>query len=417
MLNYRFAEPVLEESLAYSPVVLLHGPRQCGKSTLAKMFGDKVGYQYVSFDNEVPRQSAQSDPLGFLDRLAERVIIDEVQRVPELFISIKAAVDEDRRPGRFLLTGSSNVLLVPKLSDSLAGRMAILRLHPFAQCERTGVPVDFLNRLFTADFPMQRVERLRSDLAFRVVGGGFPPALERPEGRLRSTWYRDYVNTLVQRDIREIAHIKSLDTLSVLLRSAAARTAQLLNLSDLATAFQQSRVTIGDYLSLLEHIFLVERLLPWHNNSMSRLIKTPKLHLGDTGLACGLLGFSAAVLDEDRTRLGPLLETFVYQELRRLASWHEDHHEFFHFRHRDGAEVDIVIERGAHQVAGVEVKAAASVTAADFKGLRKLKEICGDRFMGGVVLYDGEYSASFAPDLFAVPLRWLWENPNTSPGS
>jgi predicted AAA+ superfamily ATPase len=220
----------------------------------------------------------------------------------------------------------------------------------------------------------------------------------------------------VQRDIREITHIRSLDTLSVLLRSAAARTAQLLNLSDLATAFQQSRVTIGDYLSLLEHIFLVERLLPWHNNSISRLIKTPKLHLGDTGLACGLLGFSAAMLDEDRTRLGPLLETFVYQELRRLASWHEEHHEFFHFRHRDGAEVDIVIERGAHQVAGVEVKAAASVTAADFKGLRKLKEICGDRFMGGVVLYDGEYSVSFAPDLFAVPLRWLWENPSMSFG-
>jgi len=375
------------------------------------MFGDKAGYYYVSFDNDVQRKSAQSDPLGFVDRLPEKVIIDEVQRVPELFTSLKSVVDQNRRPGRFLLTGSSNVLLVPKLSDSLAGRMAILRLHPFAQCERTGVPVDFLNRLFAADFPMQQVERLRSDLAVRVAGGGFPPALERSEGRLRNTWYRDYINTLVQRDIREIAHIRSLDTLSVLLRSAAARTAQLLNLTDLATAFQQSRITIGDYLTLLEHIFLIERLLPWHNNSANRLIKTPKLHLGDTGLACGLLGFSAEVLDEDRTRLGPLLETFVYQELRRLASWHEHHHEFFHFRNRDGAEVDIVIERGAHQIAGVEVKAAASVTAGDFKGLRKLKEICGDRFMGGVVLYDGEYSVSFGPKLYAIPLRWLWENP------
>jgi len=411
VLNRRFAEPILRESLAYSPVVLLHGPRQCGKSTLARMFGDTAGYTYLSFDNDLVRDAAQADPMAFVDDLPERVIIDEVQRVPTLFTSLKRVVDRDRKPGRFLLTGSSNVLLVPKLSDSLAGRMAILRLHPFAQCELTGRPSEFLDRLFTSDFPMMEVERLKGELSSRVVAGGYPPAIERPEGRVRDAWYRDYITTLVQRDIREISHIRSLDAMPGLIRLAAARTAQLFNLSDLASTLQLARATVGDYLTLLENIFLVERLQPWHMNQTSRLIKTPKLHLGDTGLACAVLGRSSSVLNQDRTQLGPLLETFVFQELRRLASWNDHHHDFFHFRHKDGAEVDIVIERGAHQVVGVEVKSAATVTSADFKGLHKLKQACGDRFVAGVVLYDGELSIRFGPNLHALPLRWLWENP------
>lgn len=212
----RFSEPRLAQALAYSPVVLVHGPRQCGKSTLAKMLGDREGYGYLSFDNAVTRRSADEDPLGFVDDLPNRVILDEVQRVPELFITLKSVVDRDRQPGRFLLTGSSNVLLVPKLSDSLAGRMAILRLHPFAQCELAGQPSEFLDRLFEADFPVKTVPRLKEDLLERVVAGGYPPALERPVGApantARNDWYRDYITTLVQRDVREISRIRSLDT-------------------------------------------------------------------------------------------------------------------------------------------------------------------------------------------------------------
>ncbi|MCD8503853.1 MAG: ATP-binding protein [Burkholderiaceae bacterium] len=411
----RFAEPRLAQALAYSPVVLVHGPRQCGKSTLAKMLGDRQGYGYLSFDNAVTRRSADEDPLGFVDDLPSRVILDEVQRVPALFTTLKSVVDRDRQPGRFLLTGSSNVLLVPKLSDSLAGRMAILRLHPFAQCELAGQPSEFLDRLFEADFPVKTVPRLKEDLLERVVAGGYPPALERPAGppahTTRDDWYRDYITSLVQRDVREISRIRSLDALPRLLRLAAARTGQLVNLLDLSTSFQQSRQTIGDYITLLEHIFLLERLPPWYNNHTSRLIKTPKLHLGDSGLACSLLGVDAQTLKSDRSQFGPLLETFVYQEIRRMASWHERHHEFFHYRDKDQAEVDIVIERGSNRIAGVEVKAAATVSAADFKGLKKLKTACGDRFAGGVVLYDGETSAGFGEGLYAIPLRWLWEAP------
>ncbi|MGH8115135.1 MAG: ATP-binding protein [Rhodanobacteraceae bacterium] len=408
-LHRRLVEPALVEALSDSPVVLIHGPRQCGKSTLARMLGDKRGYEYLSFDNDVTRSAAEADPIGFVDGLAEHVVLDEVQRVPGLFTSLKSAVDRDRRPGRFLLTGSANVLLVPKLADSLAGRMAIQRLHPFAQCELTGKFSTFLDHLFAAEFPARKLARLRGELTDRITAGGYAPALVRPEGRRRDNWYRDYIDTLVQRDVRDLARISALDAMPRLLRMAASRTAQLLNLSDLAALFQLSRVTIGDYVTLLEHVFLLERLSPWYSNRSSRLVKTPKLHLGDTGLACGLLSLDAATLAADRAQLGPLLETFVYQELLRLASGHEHRHDFSHFRDRDQVEVDIVIERGARQLAGVEVKAAATVTAADFRGLRKLRGMAGRHFVAGVVLYDGETCASFGDGLFAVPIRLLWE--------
>jgi predicted AAA+ superfamily ATPase len=410
-LTPRFAQSVLSEALDDSPVVLLHGPRQCGKSTLARVLGEQRGYDYITFDDDVIRAAAHSDPIGFVESLADRVILDEVQRVPHIFTSLKASVDRNRLPGRFLLTGSANVLLLPKLADSLAGRMAIQRLYPFAQCELKGDDSDFLNRLFEANFPMRKAERLKEALLARIVAGGYPAALIRPDGRRRDNWYRDYISTIVQRDVRDISHIRSLDELPRLLRVAAARTAQLFNLTELASAFQLSRPTIGEYMTLLENIFLLEKLEPWHSNRTSRLIKTPKLHMSDTGLTCSLLGLSTDVLLKDRSQLGPLLETFVYQELKRQASWHDKNHDFFHYRDKDQVEVDIVIERGVTELVGIEIKSSATVTATDFKGLQKLQQIAGKRFVGGVVLYDGEISVGFGEKLFAVPIRWLWDNP------
>lgn len=408
-LHPRFAEPLLEETLADSPVVLLHGPRQCGKTTLAKKVGERRGYAYVSFDDRVHLEAATHDPVGFVDDLPEHCILDEVQRTPGIFATIKAAIDRDRRPGRFLLTGSANVLLVPRLSDSLAGRMAILRLHPLAQAELAGQPSRFLDKLFLGRFPSRKWKRLGRELPERIVAGGYPAALARPSPRRRTAWYRDYLEALVQRDVRELARIAALDTLPRLLALAASQTARLLNVSDLAAPFQLSRPTIRDYVTLLERVFLLEQLPPWHTNRMSRLVKTPKLHLGDTGLACALLGLDGEALSTDRTTLGQLLETFVFQELRRQAGWSGDDVRFHHFRDKDGAEVDIVLERDARAIAGIVVKAAATVTGADFRGLRRLQAAAGDRFAGGVVLYDGEASASFGDRLSAVPLRALWE--------
>jgi len=319
-------------------------------------------------------------------------------------------VDARREPGRFILTGSANVLLVPKLADSLAGRMDLLRLHPLAQVELAGEDSRFLSRLFTKGFKAGGTHgrRLGLSLAERVAAGGYPAALARATARRRAAWYRDYIDTLVQRDVRDLARISALDALPRLLALTAGQTARLLNVTDLAAPFQLSRPTIRDYMTLLERIFLLEELPPWHSNRLSRLIKTPKLHLGDTGLACALLGLDAAALWKDRALYGQLLETFVYQELRRQASWQEELFAFHHFRDKDGDEVDVVLESGG-KLSGVEVKAAATVSSTDFRGLRKLQSAVGTRFVAGVVLYDGDAVVPFGESLYAVPLSRLWE--------
>ena len=403
----RMAGTRLLAALADTPVVLLHGPRQCGKTTLARMVCEPAGYGYLTFDDDNLRAAALADPLGFIADLPARMVLDEVQRIPEIFTSLKTVVDRDRMPGRFLLTGSANVLLLPRLADSLAGRMDLVRLHPLAQCELARRPGGFVSALFAANFKPQRHQRLGPELAERIVAGGFPAALARSATRRRD-WYRAYVETLVQRDVRDLARIASLDALPRLLQLAAAQTAHLINVSDLAGPFQLSRPTIRDYMTLLERVFLLEQLPPWHNRLMSRLIKTPKLHLVDTGLAASLLRVDAQALLRDRVLLGQFLETFVLQELRRQADAQDEAVAFHHFRDKDGVEVDIVLERGADELAGVEVKASASVNDSDFRGLRKLQTALGARFVCGVVLYDGEHVLRFGPALFALPMATLW---------
>ena len=405
----RFIEPKLSEALADTPIVLIHGPRQCGKTTLAQRYGEANGYEYFSFDDAVAAEAAQVDPVGFIGDLPARTILDEVQRVPGVFIALKTVVDRARTPGRFILTGSANALFVPKLADSLAGRLEILRLHPLAQCELAGEESRFLDHLLKGSFPAGSHERLGRELLARIVAGGYPTVLARSSDRRRVAWYRDYIDTLIQRDVRDLARIRSLDALPRLLALAAAQTAQLLNTSDLASPFQISRPTIRDYVTLLERIFLLDVLPPWHSNRLSRLVKTPKVHAGDSGIACSLLGVDVKGLAQDREILGHLLETFVFQELRRHASWYGEDVRFYHFRDRDQDEVDVVLERGARGVAGIEVKAGATVRDTDFRGLRKLQRATGTRFAAGVVLYDGETCAPFGDRLFAVPIRTLWE--------
>lgn len=409
----RLATPLLRQALAESPVVLIHGPRQCGKTTLAQTVGEELGYSYFSFDDAVTMSAAKSDPVGFVDDLPERTILDEVQRAPALFTTLKRAVDRDRRPGRFLLTGSANVLLLPTLADSLAGRIEILRLHPLSQCELTRAEPGFLDALFEHGFKLRPYQRLGSDLIRRIVAGGYPSALARSTPRRRATWYRDYVETLVQRDVRDLARVSSIDAIARLLALAASQTARLINVSDLAAPFNLSRPTIREYVTLLERMFLLEELPPWHNNRLSRLIKTPKLHLTDTGVACSLLGLDEASLAHDRELMGQLLETFVVQELKRQATWRDDDIRFHHLRDKDGVEVDLVIEQGGRSLAAVEVKASATVTEKDFRAIRKLQGVAGKRFTCGVVLYDGEASIRFGEGLYAVPIRALWETTHT----
>jgi len=404
----RLAEKSLADALTDTPVVVVQGPRQCGKTTLALRVGGPLGFEYVNLDDDASRRAAQDDPAGFVGRLPERVIIDEVQRAPELFLPLKVEVDRRRVPGRFLLTGSTNVLLVPRVADSLAGRMGSIRLHPLAQCELARKEPRFLETILKGDFKIRTSPRLGEELAERIVGGGFPAALARNTAARRRQWYTDYVDALVQRDLRDLSRISSLRAIPKLLKLAASQTARLINVSELATPFEVSRPTIRDYVTLLESIFLLDELPPWHSNRLKRLVKTPKLHLADSGLACALLGITATELWQDRTMLGQLLETFVYGELRRQSSGIEEPIDFSHYRDKDGAEVDIVIEHSGARVSGVEVKASSTVHPTDFRGLRRLREATGKRFTCGVVLYDGEVTVGFGDGMFAVPLAALW---------
>lgn len=432
----RYIEQRLKDALEDSPVVLIYGPRQCGKTTLAQTVcapgnsswnndsterkyrtaspaDDKFGeYTYISFDNKGPREFAKNDPVGFASALPQRVILDEVQKVPELFEALKIEVDRNRVPGRFLLTGSANVLQVPGLSDSLAGRMLMIRLHPLAQCEMENQPPPgFLDTLFENGFKVCQTRRLGGELGERISAGGYPAALALPPGQRRFDWYDSYIMTQLLKDVSGFARISTLETLPQLLTIAATRTAGLFNVSDISSSFELSRHTVKNYIKLLEMAFLLERIPPWYRNLNLRLVKTPKLHMCDTGLACALLGIDADGLMQNRPLLGQLLETFVLQEMRRQASWHKARLSFYHYRDRKGTEVDIVIERGALAVAGIEIKASGTVTKADFRGLNKLEKTVGRRFVCGAVLYDGNTCLRYGDRMWAIPLRMLWENP------
>lgn len=406
----RFIEVILKEALQDTPVVLIHGSRQSGKTTLAQLIGHELDYQYITFDDDNQLQAAKTDPIGFIAGCHEKTILDEIQRVPELFTAIKASVDKNRVPGRFILTGSANVLLLPNLADSLAGRMEIITLRPLAQAECAGEAPTILKQLFDEKLILGKVKgkykRLGESLGDYICQGGYPAALTRTSQKRRQTWYRDYLTTIIQRDVQDIANIRNLELLPKLLTLTATQTGHLFNISDLASPFSVSRPTIREYLTLLEQIFLIEQLQPWHTNRLSRLIKTPKIHMCDTGLACSLIGVNSQALWKDRSLYGQLLETYIYQELRKYADWHDQDIKFFHFRNKDKVEVDIILEQG-RQIAGIEVKASATVYPSDFRGLKKLNEVCKDKFSAGVVFYDGDSILSFGDKCYAVPISLL----------
>lgn len=411
ILYPRHAEQNLLAALDESPAVLIHGPRQCGKTTLARMIGKTRDHEFIDFNLRAPRENARNDPDGFAASLPKRAILDEVQLVPELFAALRVEIDRHRVPGRFLMSGSSNVLMLPKLSDSLAGRMEIQDLHPLSQCEMEHTKPTFLNTLFAADFRVRATEPLLQQLAERVVTGGYPAILARATTRSRQNWHRGYIRTLVQRDIRSLQRIYSLDAVPKLMELAAAQSAQLLNVAGIASNFELNRATVRSYLTLLRNIFVLDHLPAWHYKRNVGLVKRPKQHFGDTGLACFLLKVSAKELYAphlDRTLFGHLLETFALQELRRQASASPEPIDFFHYREKSGAEVDIVLSRGS-QLAGIEVKAAATTGTEDFRGLKRFQKLAGERFACGVVLYDGHHCLRFGDRLYAVPIRFLWE--------
>jgi predicted AAA+ superfamily ATPase len=404
----RIITPALQAALGDSPVVLLNGARQTGKTTLVQSLED--ARTYLTFDEIGVLSAAKDDPSGFLDGLSGPVTLDEIQHVPELFPALKAAVDRKRTPGRFLLTGSANILLLPRLSESLAGRMEILTLWPLAQAEIEGKFEDnLIDLLFRDDFkfgPLPEVSR--ADLMRRVLLGGYPEPITRTSEGRRRAWFGSYLTTILQRDVRDMANIEGLTALPRLLSLLAARSGTLLNLADISRTSGLAYTTLTRYMTLLEATFLVQMLPAWSANFAKRLVKSPKILLCDTGLAASQLGLTAERLAGDGSLFGLLLETFAAMELRKAAGGSTEAIQIFHSRTQSGEEVDILLEDGAGRLVGVEVKASASVTASDFRGLRGMAEAVGERFIRGLVLYTGSQVIPFGERLHAVPFSLLW---------
>jgi predicted AAA+ superfamily ATPase len=410
MIPRLITAPLLD-ALEDRPVTLLVGARQTGKSTLAlAVAAQQHPSRYLTFDDAPALAAASGDPVGFLAGLHGDVVLDEVQLAPELFRSLKAIVDRDRRAGRFLLTGSAQVLLLPKLSESLAGRMEVLTLWPLSQREIEGRVGSFVDAAFAAA-PLSSRPALAPDLedaCSRVVVGGYPEVRTLRGARRRSAWFASYVTTILQRDVRDIANVEGLLTMPSLLSLLAARSSGLMNVSELSRSAGIKLTTLNRYLSLLETVFLVRRLPAWSPNLGKRLVKSPKLHFVDTGLAAHLLGVDERGLMASPQALGALLETFVVNELEKDLGWAVAQARLFHFRSAERREVDIVIEDRSGRVVGVEVRASATPTQSDFDGLRALQRLIGSRFVRGVVLHLGDARLPFGDRLEAAPLSTLW---------
>jgi uncharacterized protein len=407
----RAITPKLQSALKDNPVVLLTGARQTGKSTLANMLvGGDFPARYLTLDDPVILTAIRDDPKGFLAGFDEPLIIDEIQRAPEAFPVIKMLVDERRVPGRFLLTGSANVLLLPRLSESLAGRMEVLTLYPFAQAELEGSRTNFLDTLFEPGFRARRVpvDASISDLRGRILSGGFPEAVKRSDAERRMSWFSSYVTTILSRDVRDIANIDGLASLPNILALTAARSGSLVNFTELATSARLPQTTLKRYLALLELIYLIRSLPSWNANLSKRLIKAPKHYLSDTGLMAYLLGIDSARLEADATLKGMMVETFAINELIKLASWSRGRIRVHHYRTAAGTEIDALLERADGALVAIEVKAGATVDSSAFAGMRALAEMRPREFVSGVVFYSGSETIPFGKNLFAIPLSALW---------
>lgn len=403
----RLAEARVRLALSDTRVVAMTGPRQSGKTTLARRFA-RQGRVYATLDDPATLAAAQSDPVAFI-RGFDRAVIDEVQRAPDILLAIKRTVDDDGRSGRFLLTGSANLSTIATVRESLAGRIETIPLFPLSRSELLRRKrIQFIDSVFRGEVP-EPAEALSPDKLVQIVAsGGYPEALARRTERRRQDWYRAYIESIVERDVPEIASVSKPGQIPRVLQLAAQLAGCLVNLSEIGRSVALDHKTTDHYLRILEHLFLVRRLQPWSRNEFSRMVKTPKLHFVDSGLLTTLRGYTVGRLRTDRELLGPLLEGFVFSEILKLSAESEERVSLFHFRDRDQNEVDFVLENAKGQIVGIEVKAAASVTRRDFSGLDRLASVAGKHFVQGILLYDGEQPLSFADKLRAAPFASVW---------
>jgi predicted AAA+ superfamily ATPase len=408
-LYLRRIEPRLTEALEDTPVVLLAGPRQAGKTTLVKHIAKLNGMRYLTLDDELTRLSAREDPMGLIRNL-DRAVIDEIQRAPQLLLAIKKTIDEDRRAGRFLLTGSANLLAIPTVADSLAGRMETLSLLPLSQNEIEGHHANWIDKAFSGHLLNANPSVAGDHLIQRVLRGGYPEAVSRESPRRRNAWARQYLDAIVQRDVRDIANIEKLAHLPRFLSALAQTAGQMCNYTQLGGQVGLDSKTASRYIGIFEHMYLLKRVDVWSRNHLNRIVKTPKLQFIDSGLLATLLGLTAEEVERDRTRFGHALETFVHGELLKQTTTSDGDYRLMYYRDADKVEVDVVIENAAGQLIGVEVKATASVKQSDLRGLRKWANLAGNQFKLGVLLYDGHETMPLGEGIWAAPISSLWGN-------
>jgi uncharacterized protein len=405
----RHVRPIVLEALREARAVCLLGARQSGKSTLARTIAERDHpAQYLTLDNDATRRAAREDPTGFIARLHGPAVIDEVQRAPDLLLAIKERLDLHDERGQFLLAGSANILTLPTVADALPGRVDYVRLWPFSQGELAGTRESFIDRLL-ADEPPDVRDAPVGPGAYgeRLLAGGFLDAHGRSAtGRAR--FFESYISTLLGRDLPEVAGVRNPGAVEHQLRLIATRSASLLSSRAIAGEIGIDHKTVAARTRVLEDLFLLCRLQPWHVNLGSREIKTPKLYMTDTGLLTHLLNLDSARLGAADNASGAVFETFAAMELYRQRDWARSRPSLFHYRDKQQREVDIVLELGSGEIAGVEIKTAATVRASDFSGLRHLRDRLGKRFQSGVVLYTGQRTLSFGDRLAAVPLCGLW---------
>lgn len=409
------------EALTDTPVIFLRGARQTGKSTLVQMIaGDPYPARYLTLDNAGTLSAAGADPSGFIAGIEKPVVIDEAQRIPEIFLAIKEDVDRHRHPGRYILTGSADILTVPKVADALVGRMEILTLWPLSIAEIDGDTENIIDACFSPDYTRHPFNHPPIDLFARMITGGFPEPLQRSSHRRRQAWFDAYISTLLDRDIRALSHIQDLTAVPRLLKLIASRAATLHNQSEISRSSGIPNSTLTRYMTLLKATFLVQELPAWSTNLGKRLVKSPKLMMVDSGLACALLGIDKKRLQQGGETVGRLFENFVAIELFKHASWSHKQVRLYHFRSRLGQEVDLVVEDNQGRIVGIEVKLSATPSPKDFAGLRTLRHHLKQKFVRGILIYTGNDLVPFDKNLHAIPIRHFLggreSNPNVAFG-
>ncbi len=403
----RWQKMTIRKLMSERRVLLLSGPRQSGKTTLAReLESDQT--EYRTLDDSTLREAAESDPQGFVKSNAKTLIIDEVQLTPSLLPAIKKAVDENTRPGQYLLTGSANIQSLPMVRESLAGRIANIRLRPLTWGEVKKVTPRFIESAFKQSFPRSFPHFDRDALMELALCGGFPEPM-RLQDRGRRRWHTDYINAILERDLKEIARIHRKNAMRELVNILAAWSGKFMDISAIGTGLSIQRPTIESYINALETLYLVERIYPWTKTDYSRVGKQSKLFMVDSGLMATLLRWKMNQVRLDPDRSGKLMETFAFNEIMAQVDAGDGLYELFHYRDREKREIDFLIEREDNALFDIEVKAGSVVGKNDFKHMKWFKNnLATNQTFIGIILHTGEIPVSFGDNLWAVPFGLLW---------